>query len=223
MKGTIRSERFDDVYFSADDGLAEAQHVFLAGNGLPEAFAECDLFVVAETGFGTGLNFLALRDLFEAHRAAGQRLHFVSFERYPLSVQEMRAALMPWAEIFGAQIEEMLCVYPEAESCVGRVDLAVNDWLDLTLIFEDVNRGILDLDLCVDCWFLDGFTPAKNPDMWSAILFEHMARLTRDGGTFATFTAAGFVKRGLCSAGFMVSKRKGFGRKRDMLIGSIVK
>jgi len=224
MKGTIRSQIFDDVYFSRQDGLAETQHVFLRHNGLPEAFAVSNPFVVGETGFGTGLNFLALWEIFNIYREQNthilQKLRFVSFEKYPLSVQEIRTALHPWADRFGAKMEAMLSMYPD--QCIGHVDLLLDEGVELCLIFGDINTTISELEAEVDCWFLDGFTPSKNPDMWSDIVFQHMARLTRVGGTFATFTAAGFVKRGLQNVGFDVSKCDGFGSKRDMLVGKFL-
>jgi len=217
VKGTIRSEQFDDVYFSADDGLAETAHVFLDGNDLPQRFEVADPFVIAETGFGTGLNFLAAWRLFDAHKRTGQRLHFISFELYPLEPEAMRAALQPWTDVFGERIDQMLAVYPRARN--GRFDVQVSDGVILSLIFGDVNTEIQALSEKVDCWFLDGFTPAKNPQMWTQILFDHMVRLSKEGASFATFTAAGFVKRGLQQAGFTVCKKGGFGKKRDMLAG----
>lgn len=220
MKGTIRSDQFDDVYFSVDDGLAETTHVYLDGNDLPTGFSRCGAeVVIAETGFGTGLNFLAAWRLFDKHRSAEQRLHFVSFEQFPLGADEIRAALSPWAEAFGTRIDDMLHVYPERPR--GVFSVAVNDSVSLTIYFADVNAVIANVEADVDFWFLDGFTPAKNPEMWTDLLFENMARLSRDGAHLATFTAAGFVKRGLQDAGFEVFKRPGFGRKRDMLVGRI--
>jgi len=219
----LRSAQFDDIYFSPDDGLAETIHVFLQGNNLPDAWAGRERFVIAETGFGTGLNFLAAWDLFEKTAGAEQSLHYVSFEKYPLQWAEIEPALAPWAEIFGPKLHRMRDVYPLRVPGYHRI--VINARVTLTLIFDDVNDAIPDLDIpCgVDAWFLDGFAPAKNPDMWSEILFSHMARLSAPDARVATFTAAGFVKRGLRDAGFTVSKARGYGRKRDMLVGQIVK
>ena len=220
MKGTIRSDQFDDVYFSVDDGLAETTHVFLEGNDLPAGFDACgEDIVIVETGFGTGLNFLAAWRLFDEHRRKGQRLHFISFEQFPLSADEIRTALLPWENAFGSRIEDMLHVYPKIFE--GRFSLPMDEDVSLTIYFWDVNDAIIDVQASVDFWFLDGFTPAKNPEMWTDLLFENMARLSRNGARFATFTSAGFVKRGLQSVGFDVSKRSGFGCKRDMLVGKI--
>lgn len=218
---TLRSAQFDDIYFSPEDGFAETRHVFVDNNGLPQAWAGRDRFVIAETGFGTGLNFLAAWEAFERTAGPDQKLHYISFEKYPLAASEISMALARWD--FGGRLEKLCAVYPVRVPGFHRV--IVTDRIILTLVFDDVNHAIPELDVpCgINAWFLDGFAPAKNPDMWSETLFENMARLSAPGATFATFTAAGFVKRGLEAAGFSVEKRKGYGRKRDMLAGHIGK
>lgn len=221
MKGAPRSDQFDDIYFSAEDGLAETKHVFLDGNGLPEAWEtkgqDKKAFTICETGFGTGLNFLSAWKLFEETANPDQTLDFISFEKYPLTPEAIRAALSPWAEFFGDRIDILCAEYPLRIAGFHRIK--ISSQITLTLIFDDVNDAIPQLMASVDCWFLDGFTPAKNPDMWSETLFQNMARLSNHGTTFSTFTAAGDVRRGLSRAGFSVEKQKGFGRKRDMIIG----
>lgn len=217
MKDVPRSNRFDDVYFSVEDGFCETYHVFLQGNDLPNAWQDKDQFVICETGFGTGLNFLSAWKLFEETRQPGQFLDFISFEKYPLEPDFIRQALQPWAHHFGDLLEKFLQQYPMLVPGYHR--LVFDECIALTLIFDDVNDAIPDVVTDVDCWFLDGFTPAKNPDMWTSTLFENMARLSKKGASFATFTAAGDVKRGLQAAGFEVEKRPGFARKRDMLVG----
>jgi len=229
-EGTPVSRDFDDVYFSNDNGLEETRYVFLAGNQLPTRFAHHPqtLFTVAETGFGTGLNFLTLWQAFDAFCAAHpdatlNRLHFVSFEKFPLQASDLARAhaawpeLAPWAEKLHSQWPPLLPGCQRVLFDNGRVTLDL--WLG------DVNTLIPDLDDAlqsrVDAWFLDGFAPAKNPDMWTPELFSAMARLARPGATLATFTSAGFVRRGLQEAGFTVRKTKGFGRKREMLTGSL--
>ncbi|WHP79299.1 bifunctional tRNA (5-methylaminomethyl-2-thiouridine)(34)-methyltransferase MnmD/FAD-dependent 5-carboxymethylaminomethyl-2-thiouridine(34) oxidoreductase MnmC [Edwardsiella anguillarum] len=227
QQGTPVSQQFDDVYFSNQDGLAETRHVFLQGNGLPQRWCEPGRpdFTVAETGFGTGLNFLTL---WQAHRAFRQaypdqgppRLHFISFEKYPLCRDDLRAAHAAWPEL--AELSEQLyAVWPDALPGCHRLHPAPHITLDLW--FGDVNALLPQLPDGlrghVDAWFLDGFAPAKNPDMWTQALFDAMLRLARPGATFATFTAAGFVRRGLIQAGFEVSKVKGFGQKRECLAG----
>ncbi|PUY27241.1 bifunctional tRNA (5-methylaminomethyl-2-thiouridine)(34)-methyltransferase MnmD/FAD-dependent 5-carboxymethylaminomethyl-2-thiouridine(34) oxidoreductase MnmC, partial [Cronobacter sakazakii] len=229
-EGTPVSRDFDDVYFSNDDGLEETRYVFLDGNQLPERFMTHprDSFIVAESGFGTGLNFLTLWQAFAAFRDAHpdatlQRLHFISFEKFPLTSADLKSAhahwpeLAPWAQQLQAQWPMAL---PGCQRLVldgGRVTLDL--WLG------DINELVDTLDDThnrqVDAWFLDGFAPSKNPEMWTPGLFTAMARLARPGGTLATFTSAGFVRRGLIEAGFDVVKRKGFGRKREMLTGAL--
>ncbi|HGN9435292.1 TPA: bifunctional tRNA (5-methylaminomethyl-2-thiouridine)(34)-methyltransferase MnmD/FAD-dependent 5-carboxymethylaminomethyl-2-thiouridine(34) oxidoreductase MnmC [Enterobacter hormaechei] len=227
-EGTPVSRDFDDVYFSNDNGLEETRYVFLDGNHLGTRFPEHprSLFVVAESGFGTGLNFLTLWQAFDCFRASYpeatlQRLHFISFEKFPLTAHDLRLAHQRWPEL-AHWAEQLQTQWPPAiGGCHrlilddGRVtlDLWLGDINDLTdKLDESMNQK-------VDAWFLDGFAPAKNPDMWSPHLFSAMARLARPGATLATFTSAGFVRRGLQEAGFTMRKTKGFGRKRDMLVG----
>lgn len=214
----MKSSEFDDIYFSAEDGFAETMHVFIGGNGLPLAWADAPVFTICETGFGTGLNMLAAWKLFCDTAKPHQRLHLVSIEKYPLSVTEIRAALLPWRDQLGVYIDRMLAVYPLRVRGFHRIDLADN--VTLTLVFDDVAAALPQLDACVDAWFLDGFAPAKNPEMWTDALYKQMARLSHAGTTLATFTAAGAVRRGLQEAGFAVEKRKGYGRKRDMVAGN---
>lgn len=217
---TIRSAQFDDIYFSPDDGLAETRHVFLKSNNLPGEWTGRRRFVIAETGFGTGLNFLATQLLFMENSSQGQVLDYISFEKYPLTPEQIRAALAPWAAEFGRGLEELLAVYPLPLPGFHRLILS-GGRVRLTLVFDDVNEALPQLVVPggADVWFLDGFAPAKNPEMWSQGVFDAMARLSRPGTRFATFTAAGSVKRGLAAAGFSVEKCPGFGRKRDMLAG----
>nr|WP_263458549.1 bifunctional tRNA (5-methylaminomethyl-2-thiouridine)(34)-methyltransferase MnmD/FAD-dependent 5-carboxymethylaminomethyl-2-thiouridine(34) oxidoreductase MnmC [Brenneria tiliae] len=227
-QGTPVSQQFDDVYFSNQDGLAETRYVFLQGNRFPERFLTHarENCVVAETGFGTGLNFLTLWQAFDAFRtrhphAPLRRLHFISFEKFPLRRHDLAAAHAQWPEL-ATYAAELRRQWPLPLSGCHRLILAQGG-VTLDLWFGDVNALLPTLDDSlhhqVDAWFLDGFAPSKNPDMWTDNLFHAMARLGRDQGTFATFTAAGFVRRGLQQAGFNVGKVKGFGRKREMLNG----
>ena len=227
-EGTPVSRDFDDVYFSNDNGLEETRYVFLDGNQLNARFPEHprSQFVVAESGFGTGLNFLTLWQAFDQFRAAHpearlQRLHFISFEKYPLTAHDLVLAHQHWPEL-RVWAEQLQAQWPQPiGGCHrlvldgGRVtlDLWLGDINELTDKLDD------SLNQKVDAWFLDGFAPAKNPDMWSEHLFAAMARLARPGATLATFTCAGFVRRGLQDAGFTMRKTKGFGRKREMLVG----
>ncbi len=227
-EGTPVSRQFDDVYFSNDNGLEETRYVFLDGNQLGSRFVshESSVFIVAESGFGTGLNFLTLWQAFEAFRqdnpqAPLQRLHFISFEKYPLQLEDLIKAHQQWPQLahYAQQLQQH---WPLPFAGCHRV-LLNNGAITLDLWFGDINTTLplLDpgLNQTVDAWFLDGFAPSRNPDMWNDTLFNAMARLAKPGGTLATFTSAGFVRRGLQEAGFTVQKRKGFGRKREMLTG----
>ncbi len=211
----MKSEIFDDIYFSAEDGLAETRHTFLTGNNLPAAWAGRSRFCIAETGFGTGLNMLAAWRLFEETAPAGQRLELVSIEKYPLSRDDIRQALAQWD--LQPHLDRMLDCYPIRARGFHRLNLTPH--VTLTLIFDDVHDALPRLRASVDAWFLDGFAPAKNPDMWNDALYAQMARLSHDGTSVATFTAAGHVRRGLAAAGFAVDRQKGYGRKRDMTAG----
>lgn len=211
---------YDDPYFSRDDGTAESRHVFVDGNALGRRFAALPAgatFVIAETGFGTGLNLLCAMACFLAEAPADSTLHFISVEKHPLRPADLRRAHSHWPQ-FAALAEELAQVYPPLAPglhrrwlCQGRVAL--------TLVFADVQDALPHLHARVDAWFLDGFAPARNPDMWQPTLFNAMARLSAPGASFATFTAAGFVRRGLTAAGFQVDRVPGFGRKREMLVG----
>ncbi len=214
----LRSTKYNDVYFSADNGLAETQYVFLDGNNVSSAWQKQTQFIIAETGFGTGLNFLATWKLFEETAPAGHRLHFISFEKYPLSKGEIREALSVWNDELGHYINRYLQLYPLRVP--GPHTIHLTSQVTLTIWIGDVEDILPQWqNFKVDAWFLDGFTPAKNPEMWTDFLFNHMARLSHSQTTLASFTAAGHVRRGLAAAGFEVTKAKGFGRKRDMIMG----
>lgn len=218
-----RAVAFEDVYYSDQNGLAEADYVFVQPNRLPTRFAglaENAVFSVAETGFGTGLNFLLTVRLWLQTAPPSAVLYFLSFEKYPLDKTELQKAHAAFDEL-SLVSQALRDAYPLRlpgwhEVCLfgGRVRL--------TLWFGDVLQGLVECEDAVDAWFLDGFTPSRNPDMWREALYGHMARLGQAGTTFATFTAAGEVRRGLQKAGFDVSKQPGFGLKREMCFGQLV-
>ncbi|WP_249199184.1 bifunctional tRNA (5-methylaminomethyl-2-thiouridine)(34)-methyltransferase MnmD/FAD-dependent 5-carboxymethylaminomethyl-2-thiouridine(34) oxidoreductase MnmC [Photobacterium sp. GJ3] len=228
--GTPVSNDFDDVYFSNANGLEETRYVFLQQNGLPTRWATFPRrrFVVAETGFGTGLNFLAVWQWFKAFREANpdadvKELHFISFEKFPVTKDDLIKAHQSWPEL--AELASQLHAhYPPAVADCHRLVLE-DGMITLDLWFGDIKTALPQVwthaDGFVDAWFLDGFAPSKNPDMWNQELFNGMAALAREGCTTATFTAAGFVRRGLIEAGFDMKKVKGFGYKRDMLAGTL--
>ncbi|KKN97658.1 hypothetical protein LCGC14_0154700 [marine sediment metagenome] len=220
-EGAPHSEAFDDVYFTRGDGRAETEHVFLGANHLPERFATWGAsrpFVIGETGFGTGLNVLCAWACFEQHAPPNARLHLLSTEKFPLDHEALKQALSAWPSL--SAYSQVLCAqWPAAVSGIHRLHLTARVTLDLH--FGDTTERLEQLDGQVDAWFLDGFAPSKNPDMWQPELFNAMAARSRPGATFATFTCAGIVKRGLKAAGFHWKKVPGYGRKREMLAGSI--
>lgn len=214
---------FDDIYFANADGLAESRYVFLQQNDLSTRLQQHPMptFVIAESGFGTGLNLLATWQLFRQQARPGLRLHYISFERYPLAREAMQRALQAFPEL--AELSaELLAAYPAAAPGCQRFSLehgriTVDLWLGD--ILELLPQWLPSAAGRVDAWYLDGFAPDKNPAMWQPQLFAAMATSAAATCSFATFTAAGFVRRGLQQAGFTVQRLKGFGHKREMLAG----
>ncbi|MFV0302107.1 MAG: tRNA (5-methylaminomethyl-2-thiouridine)(34)-methyltransferase MnmD [Paracoccus sp. (in: a-proteobacteria)] len=196
------SIRFDDPYFSLAGGLAETGHVFLAGNDLPARLRPG--FHVAELGFGTGLNLLALA------RIARVPLRFTSFEGSPMNLAQMERAHAAFPELAGLA-SQLRAGWPARRMTVGLVEADV--------ITGDARETLPGWPGRADAWFLDGFSPAKNPEMWGEGLMAEVGRHTAPGGSFATYTAAGHVRRALASAGFAVERRPGFAGKRHMSVG----
>ncbi|MBV1789379.1 bifunctional tRNA (5-methylaminomethyl-2-thiouridine)(34)-methyltransferase MnmD/FAD-dependent 5-carboxymethylaminomethyl-2-thiouridine(34) oxidoreductase MnmC [Marinobacterium sp. D7] len=214
------SVQFDDIYFNKAGGLAETEYVFLAANQLDTRWRELapgSRFTLAETGFGTGLNFLCARRLWLAQAPESARLHYISCEKHPLLPEDLAQALAQWPELESGARQLLTC-WPAPLR--GFYTLVFDGGrILLTLAFGDAAEMLAELDGQVDAWFLDGFAPARNPGMWSPELFQQIAAHSHIGTTFATFTAAGLVRRGLAEVGFAVSKLPGFGRKREMLNG----
>ncbi|MFT4929701.1 MAG: tRNA 5-methylaminomethyl-2-thiouridine biosynthesis bifunctional protein [Phenylobacterium sp.] len=236
--GTPVSTAFEDFYFSTDNGLQESEYVFIKANGLPERWLEPHSpsqpqanFVIAETGFGTGLNFLTSWNCFNQCRAnnasATRQLHFISFEKYPLTKTDLTHALAQWSELSELSIQ-LIEQYPKLLPGCHRI------------MFNAPNQGSVILDLWfgdvkdtlpllfhgksgyVDAWYLDGFAPSKNADLWCPQVYQGMITLSKPGATLATFTAASIVRKGLQAAGFTIKKITGFGKKREMLTGSVL-
>jgi tRNA 5-methylaminomethyl-2-thiouridine biosynthesis bifunctional protein len=213
--GAPRSGRFDDVYFSKEDGLAESRAVFLTGCDLPNAWADRRHFTVAELGFGTGLNIVALLDLWRQERPADGHLHVFSVEGFPLSRDEAARALSAWpdmAEITGALLDR----WPSGTPGFHRVSLS-EFGATLDLAIGDAEWALRQWSGQADAWFLDGFAPSTNPGMWSDAVMDAVAARSAPGARVATFTVAGAVRRGLAERGFQVDKRPGHGRKRERL------
>ncbi|MGU9855272.1 bifunctional tRNA (5-methylaminomethyl-2-thiouridine)(34)-methyltransferase MnmD/FAD-dependent 5-carboxymethylaminomethyl-2-thiouridine(34) oxidoreductase MnmC [Pseudomonas sp. LF245] len=222
-QGRPHSRVFDDVYFSDKSGLEETRYVFLEQNRLQERFAALPAggrLVIGETGFGTGLNFLCTWQLFEQHAVAGARLHFVSVEKYPLSPTDLQRALALWPEL-QPFAEQLLKQYIAIHQGFQRLVLD-NGRVTLTLLIGDALEQLPQLDAQIDAWFLDGFAPAKNPDMWTAELFAELARLAAPGSTISTFTSTGWVRRLINAAGFKMKRTPGIGHKWEILRGEFL-
>ncbi|MEO3417251.1 tRNA (5-methylaminomethyl-2-thiouridine)(34)-methyltransferase MnmD [Roseovarius sp. CAU 1744] len=206
------STRFDDPYFSLENGLQETRHVFLDGNGLPGRFR--DGFHVAELGFGTGLNFLTTV-LAWCRGGYPGRLCYTSFEAYPMSEEDMAKSLGAFPEL-SPVAAALLDVWAK-----GARQHNFADGISLTVIEGDARETLPNWRGRADAWYLDGFSPAKNPELWGAELMAEVGRHTQPGGTAATYTAAGFVRRGLDQAGFDVTRKPGYGRKRHMTVARL--
>ena len=221
--GAPRCRRFGDVYFCSENGLEEARYVFIGQNRLRERFSllpAASSFVIAETGFGTGLNFLAAWQAWnETATPRHGCLHFVSAERHPLTPEDLARALTMWPEL-KAYADQLLEQYPAPTSGTHRLVLA-GGRVRLTLFFGDVADAWRELDFQADAWFLDGFAPAKNPGMWTSEVIDAIPGHSKPGATLATFTSVGEVRRRLIAAGFAVRKAPGFGQKWDMLTGTL--
>jgi tRNA U34 5-methylaminomethyl-2-thiouridine-forming methyltransferase MnmC len=208
-EGVPVSARFDDPFFSLAGGLAETRHVFLEGNDLPGRLRPG--FSVAELGFGTGLNLIALALSWEGMGQEG-RIAFTSFEAWPMPAEDMARAhaVFPQTGSLSAGLV--------SNWAAGRRHFALGR-IDVTVIEGDARDTLPDWSGRADAWFLDGFSPAKNPALWEGTLLSEVARHTSPGGTFATYTAAGHVRRALQAAGFQVSRVAGYGTKRHMSRG----
>jgi tRNA 5-methylaminomethyl-2-thiouridine biosynthesis bifunctional protein len=211
-----RSPRFGDIYFSPADGLAEARAVFLTGCGLPEAWEGRDRFTVGELGFGTGLNLLALIELWRRARPnAGARLHLFSIEAFPMSRADAARALAAWPELANIAAP-LLSGWPDGRSGFHRIEWP-KDGVILDLAILEAEAALSAWSGRADAWFLDGFAPSKNPDMWRPEVLGLIAARSNPGARAATFSVAGAVRRGLQDAGFAVSRAPGFGRKKERL------
>jgi tRNA 5-methylaminomethyl-2-thiouridine biosynthesis bifunctional protein len=227
------SSEFGDVYFSADDGFAESRYVYLENNFLPQRFSQLAKkhFTIAETGFGTGLNFLLAWQCWQQYAPSGKKLFYISTECFPLAKADLQQSLACWPEL--AELSARLCAsYPLPIAGLHNIEL--EDGVTLLLLLGDATEGLQSLlenshplisyaeDRAVDAWFLDGFAPDKNPGMWTPELFSAIAKLSKRHTTFASFTAAGMVRRGLQATGFAVEKVKGYGKKREMIRGEYI-
>ncbi len=217
--GTPYSSLFDDIYHSANGAFSQAQHVFIKGNALPTRWADRPIFSILETGFGLGVNFLATWAAWRSDAARCARLHFVSIEKHPFTQNDLRLFHERTAHTDLAPLAAQLCdAWPVLTPGLHRLEFE-SQRIILTLAFGDVNDLLPQLRLSADAFYLDGFAPAKNQEMWSLPLCKALARVATPGATLATYTAAGMVRRALNEVGFEVHKTKGFNLKREMLVG----
>jgi len=214
--GAPTSGRFGDVYFSKEDGLAESRAVFLAGCDLPDAWRGRSRFTVAELGFGTGLNVAALIALWRREGPPDSRLHVFSVEGFPLGGDEAARALAAWPEL-AEESAALIAAWPAPTPGFHRLDLPADWRVSLDVAIGRVEPTLGRWSGRADAWFLDGFAPAANPEMWSPDVLRRVAERSRPAARVATFTVAGAVRRGLADAGFTVEKRPGHGRKRERL------
>jgi len=228
-QGTPYSVIFDDMYFCAVNGYEDALYIFCGGNHLEERFKNLDpkvngVFTIVETGFGTGLIFCVAWKLWNEHAPASWTLNFLSVEKYPLPSLELERALSVWT-ILKSQADQLVEEYKNLSDKIGFLNFD-RGRVRLTIVFEDIIAGLEVIDRKAlaspraDALFLDGFSPRKNPQMWTKNVFAGLARLSGPGTTLATFTVAGWVRRGLESQGFVTQKVTGYGCKNQMLEGS---
>ncbi|TEW55384.1 bifunctional tRNA (5-methylaminomethyl-2-thiouridine)(34)-methyltransferase MnmD/FAD-dependent 5-carboxymethylaminomethyl-2-thiouridine(34) oxidoreductase MnmC [Psychromonas sp. RZ22] len=230
------STQFDDVYFNNNQGVKESQYVFFQGNDLLDKWStfQESTFCIIETGFGSGLNFINTAAQFLTFKQTNnnaklEQLHFISFEQYPLTLEDLNKTLQQFPQ-FESLISQLQEQYPLPLIGCHRLSFNKGSIL-LDLWFGDVNQQIDNLSnghqdkgkqtQLANAWYLDGFNPSKNPEMWQQTLFNKIAKYSKNEATLATFTAAGFVRRGLIEAGFTITKRKGYGKKREMLLGAL--
>ena len=222
-KETSYSLDFNDVYFNSDNGVQETEYVFIEHNQLKQRFSslENSHFTIIETGFGTGLNFLAVAVHWLAFAPPSAALHYISIEKFPLTLADLTRSHACWPQ-FAAISSELLQQYTNIAAGNNVFSIAEGR-IQLALQLDDILLALPLISQKADAWLLDGFAPAKNDEMWSNEVFTHIARLSKTSTTFATFTSAGAVRRGLQAVGFNVQKHAGFGKKREMLSGVFIK
>src|SRR5439155_1984193 len=220
MDGVPYSRAYGDVYHSTSGGVAQARHVFLNGNRVAERWPRRERFVILETGFGAGISFLATWQAWRRDPSRCRRLHFVSIEKHPFRAEDLRELHSRYGEI-KEEAGELEASWPVLVPGAQRIELDGGNVV-LTLFFADV-KVARELRLAADAFYLDGFSPAKNPDMWSPALMRSLARLAAPGATAATWSVASSVRHALEETGFAVEKRPGFGEKKEMLCATYSK
>lgn len=221
------STRFKDIYYNPEFGQEESQYVFIEANHLPTRWQESvSTFSICEMGFGTGLNYLNCLNLLQTIQSNKKNdalfLNFYSCELYPLDPTDMARAIQAFPEVTTWSQEMLKQYHPEKK---GWQQIKITKPTSTLHLYigdaQDMLREMITQNTSIDAWFLDGFTPANNPQMWSKSLFHQMGVLSKEGTTMSTFTAAGQVRRDLTEAGFEIKKIAGFGKKREMITGKI--
>ena len=215
--GVLRSKEFNDIYYSADNGVNESNYVYIEGNNLSHRLLNSQHFTISELGFGTGLNFLLVWKLFDRVNSGKGYLDYISIEGFPLNKNLIRKVHSKFPELSKFS-NQLLISLPPLWSGIHRIHLN-NGKIRLTLIYEDVFEALKKSNFLSDAWFLDGFNPKANGEMWDTKVLSEVFRLTKPSGTFSTFSSAGYVRRGLEKVGFKVKKIDGFGFKKEMTIG----
>jgi tRNA 5-methylaminomethyl-2-thiouridine biosynthesis bifunctional protein len=213
------SESFNDIYHSADGGPGQAQHVFLHGNGLPERWSGKRHFVILENGFGTGLNFLTTWAAWRADPQRPEKLHYFATELHPFRVEDLASLQRKWKDL-DFLADTLRANWPPLLPGFHRLEFAAGK-IVLTLMLGEAEASLRKLRASIDAFYLDGFDPQKNPQMWSPALLKRCSQLAAPNATFATWTVAGQVRRAIIEAGFIAEKKPGFGSKREMLAGRI--
>lgn len=211
------SPAFGDHFYCQTDGRLECSHVFLDGNGLPQRWQDRDNFLIGELGFGTALNFCETWRQWKIVRQPGAVLHFMSFELFPMQASEIDRALSRWPQI-DLERQTLTAIWPASPE--GTISLELDEQTRLTVVCGPAYDSVCKAAPDFDAWYLDGFAPSRNADMWSAELMALVCEKTAPSGTFATYAAAGFVRRNLQAAGFAIERRPGFAGKREMLCGA---
>lgn len=214
---TPRSTTFDDPYFAKEDGRGETAHVFLAGNNLPERWQNSQSFTIAELGFGSGLNCFETVAAWQRAPGACRKLRFVSFELFPMAASDIERALSSWPDLHPL-VSQFLQTWPPCQE-TDRHEIALAN-VSIEIFLGDARLTLPRWSGMANAWYLDGFSPAKNPELWEPDLLGAVFEKTAPGGTFATYTVAGAVRRALSAAGFNCAKMPGFGLKRESLHGT---
>ena len=209
----IYSKSYNDIYFDKLNGPQETEHVYLNTNNLTKKFKNKQKFVIAEIGFGTGLNFILTWKLWKENRKTNGSLTYISFENAPLSKKDIKKVYKKFKKLDGYS-SFLLKNIPARCKSTHRIFIKADN-INLILIYDDIT-SLINFNFKADTWFLDGFSPKKNPLVWTDKLFKQLYNFTNLDGSLSTFSVAGHIRRGLLKAGFKVSKVSGYGNKKEI-------